>query len=430
MVRSMLRSAARWARRRWYLAGPFVLAVAGVIVYFTWGQRPGDVLNSTVPFTSPSTTTTPAVTPKKKTKAPDTGDWPVFGFDLQRTHYLPDADAKKVKPPFRSIWSINTHSLIEYQPVLFKDTLWFQSNAGEVWAVNTKTGKALWRKRIGTLAAASPAYMDGRVFATTLSGKITALDSKTGRVEWARNLGARSESSPLAMRGNIYFGAENGRVYAMRARDGKILWTYKTSGDVTAGPAYSKGVLFFGDYGGNMQAVRIGDGSLVWKRHVAGLPFGRSGGFYGAPAIAFDRVDVGNLDRKVSSSAAGDGQIAWSHSTGNYVYAPPTLAAVPGVTPSVYVGSYDVHFYALDARTGAPRWTVNAGDSISGGASVIGRTVYFSTVHSHKTFGVDVESGKQVWLFGHGAYTPAISDGQRLYLTGYSSEYGLIPRKP
>jgi len=163
---------------------------------------------------------------------------------------------------------------------------------------------------------------------------------------------------------------------------------------------------------------------------VAGLPFGRSGGFYGTPAIAFDRVYVGNLDRKVYSFSAADGQIAWSHSTGNYVYAPPAVAAVPGVTPSVYVGSYDGRFYALDARTGAPRWTYPAGDSISGGASVIGRVVYFSTVHTHKTFGVDVESGKLVWSFGHGAYTPAISDGQRLYLTGYSSEYGLVPRSP
>jgi outer membrane protein assembly factor BamB len=429
MVRDMLLSAARWARRRWYFVGPFVLVVAGVIVYFTWGQRPGDVLNSTVPFTAPSTTTTPAKKPKKA--ALPTVNWPIYGYDLQRTHYLPAADAKNVKPPFRSIWSRGGQTLIEYQPVLWKNTMWFIKNNGDLWALNTKTGKTLWTRKVGTLAASSPAYMDGRVFATTLSpGKITAHDAKTGRVLWAKSLGARSESSPLAMRGVVYFGAEDGTVYALRAADGSVKWKYKTNGDVTAGPAYSKGLLYFGDYGGNMQAVRIGDGSLVWKRHVAGLPFGRSGGFYGTPAIAFDRVYVGNLDSKVYSFSARTGQIAWSHSTGNYVYAPPAVAAVPGVTPSVYVGSYDGHFYALDARSGAPRWTFSAGDSISGGASVIGRVVYFSTVHNHNTFGVDVETGKQVWKFAHGAYTPAISDGQRLYLTGYSSEYGLVPRKP
>jgi outer membrane protein assembly factor BamB len=426
----MLRSAARWARRRWYFVGPFVLVVAGVIVYFTWGQRPGDVLNTTVPFQAPPTTTTPAKKPKAKKKSqPELVNWPIYGFDLQRTHYLPAADAKNVNPPFRSKWSLNAGSLMEYQPVLWKGTMFFLANNGVAWAVRTKTGKVLWKRDIGTLSASSPAYTDGHVYVTTLSGKISALNASNGRVMWARNLGTRTESSPLAYRGNIYFGAENGTVYAMRGSDGKILWTYHTSGDVTAGPAYSKGLLYFGDYGGNMQAVRIGNGSLVWKKHEAGLPFGRSGGFYGTPAIAFDRVYVGNLDRKVYSFSARTGQLAWSHSTGNYVYAAPAVAAVPGVTPSVYVGSYDGHFYALDARTGAPRWTFAAGDSISGAGTVIGRVVYFSTVHTHKTFGVDVESGKQVWSFGHGAYTPAISDGQTLYLTGYSSEFALVPRR-
>jgi hypothetical protein len=33
-----------------------------------------------------------------------------------------------------------------------------------------------------------------------------------------------------------------------------------------------------------------------------------------------------------------------------------------------------------------------------------------------------------VFAFSHGAYNPAISDGQRLYITGFSSEFGLEPR--
>jgi outer membrane protein assembly factor BamB len=424
----MLLSAARWARRRWYFVGPFVLVVAGVIVYFTWGQRPGDVLNQTVPFTAPATTT-PAQKPKAKKKQVQLVNWPIFGYDLQRTHYLPAADAKLVKPPFRSAWSIAGRTLIEYQPVLWKGTMFFLKNDGTAWAVRTKTGKVLWTKKIGNLAASSPAYMDGHLYATTLSGRITALNASNGRTLWARNLGSRTESSPLALRGTIYFGSEDGTVYAMRGSDGKIEWTYHTSGDVTAGPAYSKGLLYFGDYGGNMQAVRASNGSLVWKRHVAGLPFGRSGGFYGTPAVAFDRVYVGNLDSKVYSFSARTGQLAWSHSTGNYVYSAPAVAAVPGVTPSVYVGSYDGHFYALDARTGVPRWTFAADGSISGAASVIGRVVYFSTVKTHRTYGLDVRTGKLVWAFPHGAYSPAISDGQTLYITGYSSEFGLVPRR-
>ena len=422
----------RWMRRRWaYLAAAVAVVGGGALaIYLTVGQRPGDVTNTDVPFTAPAPAPPPAPKPDKQLGQLGKINWPLYGYDPQRTRYLPASHAKYVKPPYRQVWVRAFHNLMEFQPVIWKGTMFFIKNNGTAYALRTRTGRLLWKRRIGSLAASSPAWMDGHVFFTTLTGRIYALNASDGRVIWARNVHARTESPPLAYQGRVYFGAEDGSVYALGADDGHVIWRYHASGDVTAGPAYSKGLLYFGDYGGNMQAVRASNGSLVWKTHEAGLPFGRSGGFYGTPAVAFGRVYVGNLDRKVYSFSAADGQIAWSHSTGNYVYAPPAVAAVPGVTPSVYVGSYDGRFYALDARTGAPRWTYPAGDSISGGASVIGRVVYFSTVHTHKTFGVDVGSGKLVWSFGHGAYTPAISDGQRLYLTGYSSEYGLVPRKP
>jgi outer membrane protein assembly factor BamB len=422
----MLLSALRWARRRWYVVTPIVVAVAALVVYLTYGQRPGDVLNKNVPFTPPPARK-PAPKPKKKTVP--LVNWPVYGYDLQRTHYLPGVDARLVKPPYRAAWSIGGRTLMEFQPVLWKGTLWFLKNDGTLYAVRTKTGRVLWKRKIGNLAASSPAYADGHVFATTLSGRITALNASNGRILWAKNLPSRTESPPLALRGVVYFGSEDGTVYALRAGSGSVKWTYHASGDVTAGPAYSNGLLYFGDYGGNVQAVRASNGSLVWKTHEAGLPFGRSGGFYGTPAIAFGRVYVGNLDRKVYSFSARTGQLAWSHSTGNYVYAAPAVAGVPGVDPSVYVGSYDGTFYALDARSGALRWSYHASGPISGAASVIGRVVYFSTLQTHRTYGLDVRSGRLVFSFAHGAYNPAISDGQKLYITGYSSQYGLAPRR-
>ena len=50
------------------------------------------------------------------------------------------------------------------------------------------------------------------------AGRVVALDAKTGKVEWSRKLASRSESSPIFVDGRIYFGAEDGTVYAMRAQ--------------------------------------------------------------------------------------------------------------------------------------------------------------------------------------------------------------------
>jgi hypothetical protein len=59
---------------------------------------------------------------------------------------------------------------------------------------------------------------------------------------------------------------------------------------------------------------------------------------------------------------------------------------------------------------------------------VIGRVVYFSTLGSQRTYGLDVRSGKVVFNFAHGSYNPAISDGHWLFITGHSGEIALEPR--
>ena len=56
----------------------------------------------------------------------------------------------------------------------------------------------------------------------------------------------------------------------------------------------------------------------------------------------------------------------------------PPSRRCPGYAPTVYVGSYSGRFYALDARSGAVRWSRGGNGRISGGATVIGDIVYFA----------------------------------------------------
>jgi outer membrane protein assembly factor BamB len=96
---------------------------------------------------------------------------------------------------------------------------------------------------------------------------------------------------------------------------------------------------------------------------------------------------------------------------------------------TVFMGSYDGTFYALDARSGRTVWTYNAGGKISGAPTIVGHIVYFSNLSAKTTIGLDVRTGHRVFFDNHGAFNPVISDGKRLYLTGYSSEFALIPKK-
>jgi outer membrane protein assembly factor BamB len=62
---------------------------------------------------------------------------------------------------------------------------------------------------------------------------------------------------------------------------------------------------------------------------------------------------------------------------------------------------------------------------------VIGNVVYFATLGKKKTgrtYALNARTGKLLWTFPDGKYTPAIAEKGRLYLIGYARVYGMVPK--
>ena len=55
--------------------------------------------------------------------------------------------------------------------------------------------------------------------------------------------------------------------------------------------------------------------------------------------------------------------------------------------------------------------------------------MYFADLDSKSTFGVDTRTGERVFRRSRGAYNPVVSDGKRIYMTGYASVTALDPVK-
>jgi outer membrane protein assembly factor BamB len=430
------------ARKKLLLGAAVVLAllVTGGAV-FALTRPPEDVSNPNVEFDAePTATEVPDEIPEEPEKGSKKADplrnflWAGYGYSKDRRKFLPAS--KLLRPPFGRVWTYPGSVLLEFPPVMAEGKLFLLKNNGALHAIDKRTGKALWKKKLGVLAAASPAYGNGRIFATLLSrgkkkpGAVYALDAKTGKILWKRILPSRSESSPVFDNDRIYFGSESGNVYAIRAGDGAVRWKFKAAGAVKSGLALANGKLFFGDYSGRVYAIRQADGGQVWNTGTKGGAFGlRSGTFYSTPAVAYGRVYLGNTDGKMYSFASSNGKLAWSKGTGSYVYSSPAVAQLPGMRPRVYFGSYDGKFYALDARSGKVAWTHRDGGKISGGATVVGDIVYFSNYGKKDTTGLGARTGREVFHMGRGAFNPVISDGRTIFLTGYSSLYALRPQK-
>ena len=356
--------------------------------------------------------------------------WPVYGFDAARTHSAPLA----LRPPFRTLWTVHGDwSFIEFPPALASGRLFFGTNHGLVLAVEAASGRIAWHRQFAGCIAASPAVGDGVVYigfmnpppcSGTRPSFLYALDARNGTTLWRFRAGV-IESSPLLASGRVYFGSWDHRVYALDAHTGRLEWSFPTRDRVKGGLALAGRTVYAGSYDGYLYALDARNGRLRWA--AGGL-----GGLYATPSVARGRVFVGSTNGRVYAISLAGTEL-WTVQTGSYVY---SAAALSGAT--AYVGSYDHRLYALSQATGRTRWMFDAGAPISGAPTVLDGLVYFSTCGScssyesnpraRRTFALDTTTGRLVWRFPDGEYSPVIADRRRLYLTGFTSLYGLVPR--
>ncbi len=408
-----------------------VLIIAGVVL--TFFGKGGDVSNRDVAFVDTSEgTAVVATTPAGRHPADDRFTWPIFGLTKSRTHNLPLRTTPR--PPWQQAWAFRGSVLLEFTPVLCGRSLFLLKNNGMLYALSRTDGRVRWRRKLGKLAASSPACDGSSVYAVVLSrrfkrkaGLVTRLTARTGKTVWTRKLPSRAESSPLLDQRRLYFGTENGTVYALRARDGSVRWKAKAAGAVKGALALDSGKLYFGDYGGRVTAIRQSDGKRVWrvKARAGGLGIGESN-LYSSAAVQYGRVYIASTNGNVYSFSTSEGKLAWRKGTGDFVYASPAVGRVGG-RPTVFIGSYSGRFYALDARSGKVRWSRSLGSKISGGATIIGDLVWVSDLGKKTTWALGGRTGKTVYKTRRGAFHPAISDGRRIYFSGYSSLFALDP---
>jgi outer membrane protein assembly factor BamB len=417
--------------RRWplWLGGLLLAAcaVALVVSVLSGGDpKPRPVARPVAPKPKPKPKPEPK--PVEIPDKPGTGrDWPLYGNGPGRTRHMRDVN---IKPPFRRVWALNGGKLIEFQPVLAGGRLFVLKNDGRALALAADTGKIRWRRRIGGLAASAPAAAGASVYFNVNHGgyggiagagpaKVVAMNRRTGRIRWAKRLSSASESSPLVIKERVFVGSQNGTVYALSAKSGRLLWRHYAGGPVKGALAYSRGKLYFGDYGGSVTALRWRSGHVAWRSSGYGQ-------IYATPAVAFGRVYIGSKSGAVYALSASSGRRLWSRPMGGYVYAAPAVGAVKGQRPAVFIGSYGGRFAKLDARSGGVIWSRSGYGKISGAASIIGRIVYFSSLSARRTWALSTKTGRVLWSIGKGAFNPAISDGKRVYITGYGSQYAFM----
>ena len=425
-------------RKTWLLAGVLVVVAAAVAAYAIHQLgKPSNTVNNHVAFnTSPTTTTTPT---KQKL---NNFTVPYYGNGATRSRDFVSAPALNNPSALKLAWKFGGNALLEFPATIWGNNLYLMDDGATVKRVNIATGKQIWERHMGTctgcgLSASTPSLdvAHKELFVSVLSlkgskigavgGELAAVSMTSGKTLWTFPVAPGTESSPMIVGNSVYFGDQGGTEHSLNIRTGHENWSFPTGGSIKAGADYWHGNLYFGNYAGSFYAVNAKTGKQVWSASPGGQ-------FYSTPAVAYGRVYVGNNNGAAYSFSATNGQLAWSRTLGGYVYSGPAVATIPGLGPTVFIGSYDSNLYALNAQDGSVRWSANLPASrpgISGSATVVNNVVYASTVYSPGSFGFNARTGKQVWHYSDGSYTTVIANQDSLFLMGKYTLYKFSAKK-
>lgn len=286
-----------------------------------------------------------------------------------------------------------------------------------VAAIDPKTGKELWRRVTDAPVDATPAVADGLVHVSTVRGTVLALDAKTGAVVWQVRTGVGSDAvqrawsfAGPAVADGVVYQSVGYSLLALDARTGAQRWSFypATDGyggtDRPAAPTVAGDlVLFTGDGRyvtavdratgkerwrhyptiparyrsaptvadgrvflqgeGSLEVLDLATGNLLWKDSLGGNE-GR-----GTPAVSGSVVVSPIGGSGIAAYDVASGQRLWS-TTGGPVEASPLISG-----ETVYVGSKDGRFSAVDLHTGKVTWSRNIGTWVNSSAAPTGNLV-------------------------------------------------------
>jgi outer membrane protein assembly factor BamB len=115
----------------------------------------------------------------------------------------------------------------------------------------------------------SSASSDGRrLFAISRAGQLMALDARTGRTIWSYRTGGLTYGTPSVAHGRLFVADLNRNLMSFRTRDGHLLWRERVSGRVLGPTAVIGDLVFFSTLEGQTYAARVSNGRIVWHFHA------------------------------------------------------------------------------------------------------------------------------------------------------------------
>ncbi|WP_372369780.1 PQQ-binding-like beta-propeller repeat protein [Candidatus Uabimicrobium sp. HlEnr_7] len=310
----------------------------------------------------------------------------IFRGSLERSGFYHAVDNFK---PRNLKWSFKTKQAIHTSPIGAYNNIYVGSDAGILYAIDSKSGEEKWQYKIGETIYATPVIDKGTVYLGSLKRKLFAINAKNGKKLWDFPIGGNIKSSAIVVNNVIFFASMDKCIYAVNTKTRNLLWKYRTNAGILSSPVIKNNVLYIASKDKNIYALNVNSGSLLWK-------FTTKREFeYATPAIYGNRIHFGSIDGSFYSLSL-DGKQKLRFETPESIYSSPCL-----VQNVAYFGNKDGSFYAIYLKTGKKIWESQVNNPISTSPIGTSKFIYF-TCQDGYIYELDRKTGQQTWSYNIG----------------------------
>lgn len=352
-----------------------------------------------------------------------TSPWPSMRRDRRNTGSSPIVGRYRGDKP----WRFRTGKGIFSTPVIGGDGAVYVGSAdGNFYALEGRSGRERWRFRTGGIidAGAVIGAYDRKLETTPItigSGDEVLYRLRTDRARLSRRKRTIWRFLPtikpatgqivnwwegnvaVGFDGTLYAGNTGGGAYAIR-QDGRQRWAYTAGNSVWTTPAFARdGTTFWGSLDLSIFALDA-RGQKVWSTTTIGF-------ITSSPALSKDEstLYVGSFDSKLYALDAKTGVPRWTFQTRDHIYSSPALGE-----DAIYVASTDGSVYAVD-KNGKQRWRYDTGDPVRS-SPVLGRDpsgrgqILYVGSSDGRLYALDAETGKRRWSYDTTPADPVLRD--------------------
>lgn len=250
-------------------------------------------------------------------------------------------------------------------PALYKDRLYFGAYDGNLYCLDTSTGKRVWVFMDGDWIGSSPCVSaDGKVVYVGLEfglinkrGGVAAVGATTGRALWTYyEMSGLTHASPAVSikLGVVVCGCNDNFIYCLDRKSGKLKWKFETKGEVKYSSVFDekRRIVIVASMDGNVYCLSTDTGDVY-------AIFSAVGAFYSTPFLHQDCVFIGSLDKWVYCFSLKIKEMIWKFETKGRIFASPVV-----YKNSLFIGSNDGRLYEIDTVRGEAISAIQLSDRI------------------------------------------------------------------